>query len=358
MKRLITCSDGTWNKPGNIDRGVRVETNVEKMYQCICAYDTANNQIIPQLKFYDKGIGTGYSWKSNLMGGIRGAGIDKNIKDIYTFLILNYEPGDEIYLFGFSRGAYTARSIGGLIRNCGILRPEYIELVDKAYDLYRARDEYTKPESDMMVGFRRQYARENVTPIKFIGVWDTVGSLGIPLPWYRAWNMKKYQFHDVTLSSTVQNAYQALAIDERRRLFAPTLWKVSDTVKNDPNHPQKVEQRWFAGVHSNIGGGYADTGLSDIALQWLSVQAHKTGLCYERKEYEQIKGNPWGELRNSYTPLFWLWPPVWRSITLNDDTNQTIDESVLERFREMYQYRPRNLRKYVSIDNSEKSVLI
>ena len=88
MKRLITCSDGTWNKPGNTDRGVRVETNVEKMYQCICTYDTSDGQIIPQLKFYDKGIGTGYSWKSNLMGGVSGAGIDKNIKDIYTFLKL------------------------------------------------------------------------------------------------------------------------------------------------------------------------------------------------------------------------------------------------------------------------------
>lgn len=357
MKRLIACSDGTWNKPGNTDRGQRVETNVERMYQCICSYDTSNGQPVPQLKFYDKGIGTGLSWKANLLGGITGTGIDKNIKDIYTFLILNYEPGDEIYLFGFSRGAYTARSIGGLIRNCGILRPEYIELVDKAYELYRVRDEYTAPDSAMMAGFRRQYARENITPIKFIGVWDTVGSLGIPLPWYRKWNMKKYQFHDVTLSSTVEHAYQALAIDERRKMFMPTLWKISDTVRNDPNHPQRVEQRWFAGVHSNIGGGYADTGLSDLALKWLATKAHKTGLCYEEKVYELIKGNPWGELRNSYSVPFWLWPPVWRPITLHDESRQVVDESVLERFREMYQYRPRNLRKYVNMDNSNESIL-
>jgi uncharacterized protein (DUF2235 family) len=292
-----------------------------------------------------------------LLGGITGAGIDKNIKDIYTFLILNYEPGDEIYLFGFSRGAYTARSIGGLIRNCGILKPEYIELVDKAYELYRARDEYTKPESDMMVGFRKQYAREEVTPIKFIGVWDTVGSLGIPLPWYRVLNMKRYQFHDVTLSSSVENAYHALAIDERRKLFAPALWKLSETVKNNPDHPQQVEQRWFSGVHSNVGGGYADTGLSDLALKWLSAQAHKVGLCYDEKEYKQIKGNPWGELRNSYTPLFWFWLPAWRSITLNDETRQSIDESVLDRLREIYQYRPRNVRKYVDVESLNKQVL-
>jgi uncharacterized protein (DUF2235 family) len=358
MKRLIACSDGTWNKPGNIDRGQRVETNVERMYRCICSYDTSvSGQSVPQLKFYDKGVGTGTSWKANLLGGITGAGIDKTIKDVYTFLILNYEPGDEIYLFGFSRGAYTARSMGGLIRNCGILRPEYLELVDKAYDLYRARDEYSAPDSAMMHGFRKQYAREDVTPIKFIGVWDTVGSLGIPLPWYRKWNMKKYQFHDVTLSSTVENAYHALAIDERRRVFLPALWEVSDTVKNNPGHSQRMEQRWFAGVHSNIGGGYADTGLSDIALRWLSVQAHKTGLCYEQQEYELIKCNPWGELRNSYSLPFWFWPPVWRTVTLNDDSRQVIDESVLERFREIYQYRPRNLRRYVNVDNSNTQVL-
>jgi uncharacterized protein (DUF2235 family) len=358
MKRLITCSDGTWNKPGNTDRGQRVETNVEKMYQCICSYDNSTGQPIAQFKFYDKGVGTGYSWKSNLLGGITGAGIDKNIKDIYTFLITNYEPGDEIYLFGFSRGAYTARSIGGLIRNCGILKPEYLGLVDKAYELYRMRDEYTCPESDMMVGFRKQYAWEDVTPIKFIGVWDTVGSLGMPLPWYRSWNMRKYQFHDVTLSSSVENAFHALAIDERRKMFTPALWQLSNTVKNNPNHPQQVEQRWFAGVHSNIGGGYADTGLSDLALKWLAKQAHQIGLCYDTKNYETIKGNPWGELRNSYSPAFWFWLPAWRSITLNDDTRQTIDESVLDRFREMYQYRPRNLRKYVSIDESDKPVLV
>jgi uncharacterized protein (DUF2235 family) len=358
MKRLIACSDGSWNKSGNTDRGQQVETNVEKMYQCICSYDNSNERSIPQLKFYDKGIGTGYSRKANLFDGITGADIDKNIKDIYTFLILNYQPGDEIYLFGFSRGAYTARSIGGLIRNCGILRPEYIELVDKAYELYRARDEYTSPDSAMMTGFRKQYASENVTPIKFIGVWDTVGSLGIPLPWYSLRNKNRYQFHDVTLSSSVEHAYHALAIDERRKMFAPALWKVSDTVKNDPNHPQQIEQRWFAGVHCNVGGGYTDAGLSNIALKWLARQANKTGLCYDEKEFELIKGNPWGELRKSYTALYWFWLPAWRAITLHDESRQTIDETVLDRFREMYQYRPRNLSKIIKLSDSDQPMLI
>jgi uncharacterized protein (DUF2235 family) len=336
MKRLITCSDGTWNKPGNTDRGKPVITNVEKMFQCICDEDTSTPGLpISQVKFYDEGIGTGITLTDRLLGGIAGSGIDKNIKDVYTFLVLNYEPGDEIYLFGFSRGAYTARSIGGLIRNCGILKPEYLHLVDKAYDLYRDRNKYTSPDSDMMEAFRKQFAREDITPIKFIGVWDTVGALGIPLPWYKLRNRNKYKFHDVTLSPCVENACHALAIDERRRLFLPTLWEKT-------KHQQKIEQRWFAGVHSNVGGGYEDTGLSDIALSWLAAKANSIGLCYDQEVYEKIKGNVKGRLRNSYTPLYWFWWPVWRVIDLQDDT-QSIDETVWERCAHYQRYRPRNI---------------
>jgi uncharacterized protein (DUF2235 family) len=344
MKRLITCSDGTWNKPDNTDRGKPVSTNVERMFQCICTEDTAvPEQPVQQRKYYDQGIGTGISLADKLLGGIAGAGIDKNIKDVYTFLVLNYEPGDEIYLFGFSRGAYTARSIAGLIRNCGVLKPEYLHLIDKAYDLYRDRNKYTSPDSDLMQAFRKHHAWENITPIKFVGVWDTVGSLGIPLPWYKLKNRNKYKFHDVTLSSTVEYACHALAIDERRKLFLPTLWEKSNTAKNDPSHKQQMEQRWFAGVHSNIGGGYVDTGLSDIALNWLVKKANTAGLCYYPDVVQQIKGDCRGVLRNSYTPLYWFWLPVWRSIQLNSDSNQVIDESVWERCSHDQNYMPRNL---------------
>jgi uncharacterized protein (DUF2235 family) len=352
MKRLITCSDGTWNKPDNIDRGKPVSTNVERMFQCICHEDTSDpGQPVRQLKLYDEGVGTGTSLADKLLGGITGAGIDKNIKDVYTFLVLNYQPGDEIYLFGFSRGAYTARSIAGFIRNCGMLKPENLPLIDKAYDLYRDRNKYTAPDSDMMESFREHYAWEDITPIKFIGVWDTVGSLGIPLPWYRLKNKSKYKFHDVTLSSTVEYACHALAIDERRRLFEPTLWEKSNTVKNDPLHKQQIEQRWFAGVHSNVGGGYVDTGLSDIALKWLVNKAHVAGLCYHPEEVEQIKCNCQGELRNSFTPMYWFWLPVWRTIQLNDDSHQCIDDSVWERFGNDRNYMPRNLLPWISGSN-------
>jgi uncharacterized protein (DUF2235 family) len=346
MKRLITCSDGTWNKPDNKDRGQPVETNVEKMFRAICSTDTSDAyNPIRQLKIYDQGVGTGFTWKDRLIGGATGAGIDKNIKDMYTFLMLNYEPGDHIYLFGFSRGAYTARSIGGLIRNCGILKPENIMLVDKAYNLYRDRNKYSSPDSDLMTSFRHQYSHEDQTPIHFIGVWDTVGSLGIPLPWYKLRNRNRYKFHDLTLGSTVQYAYHALAIDERRRLFLPTLWQQSSAVINNPYHPQKMEQRWFAGVHSNVGGGYADSGLSDIPLNWLIEKGRDAGLCFEEERLNEIKPNYLAVIRNSYTPLYWFWFPTRRTLMNPKYPNQTVDESAYLRIRENLKYKPRNVPK-------------
>jgi uncharacterized protein (DUF2235 family) len=344
MKRIISCSDGTWNQPGTKDRGIEVKTNVAKMYECICHTGASD---IKQVKLYDEGVGTGYSWNDRLLSGAAGAGIDKKIKDVYEFFVLNYERGDEIYLFGFSRGAYTARSIAGFIRNCGILKKEYIHLVDKAYAYYRDRNDYTSPDSDLMKSFKAAYCVEAVTPIHFIGVWDTVGALGIPLPWYKLYNKERYKFHDVKLSSYVRHAYHALAVDERRVLFSPTLWEKSDSVKSDPEHPQKLEQRWFAGVHSNVGGGYLDCTLSNCCLQWLMDKAQEAGLCYHEppliKETEYDKG----ELRNSYTPAYWFWRSQWRKIDLADaNSNQTIDDSVWVRYRDgKWKYRPKNLKR-------------
>ncbi len=346
MKRIITCSDGTWNKPGATDKGKVVQTNVEKMFNCICEFgkDPKTNENISQPKAYDKGVGTGYSKWDQVSGGITGLGIDKHIKDMYTFICLNYEPGDHLYLFGFSRGAYTARSLGGFIRNCGVLKPACIHLVDKAYLLYRDRNEYSSPDSDMMASWRKNYCFEDITPIMFIGVWDTVGSLGVPLPSYKNRNMHKYMFHDCTLGSTVKHAYHALAIDERRALFLPTLWEKSDAVMQNSDHEQVMEQRWFAGAHSNVGGGYADSGLSDIALSWLIQKATDTGLCFYNPFKIEIKYNENGELRNSYTSRYWFWRPIWRSIVLNDNkTNQTVDESVWKRYNTNEKYRPKNL---------------
>jgi uncharacterized protein (DUF2235 family) len=348
MKRLITCTDGTWNRPGITDRGQLVRSNVELIYNCIC--NGIGKDGIEQLKIYDSGVGSStFSKKDQILGGMAGAGIDKNIKDVYKFLMLNYTVGDEIYLFGFSRGAYTARSLAGFIRNCGILKPENIHLVDEAYELYRDRNAYTQPDSDLMKGFKNKFCFENITPIKFIGVWDTVGSLGMPFRSKRKYNLERYKFHDVKISSTIDFAYHALAIDERRSIFSPTLWELSDTVKNNPNHKQIMEQRWFAGVHCNVGGGYVDCGLSDAALKWLIDKATAVGLNFnldaltKLEPKHELKPNAAGEQRNSNTIIYWLFRPIWRNVLKGKYTNETIDDSVKERHKLISAYAPPNI---------------
>lgn len=343
MKRLITCSDGTWDKPGDKgEDGKPLDSNVCLLYNAIAPV-AADGTL--QLKVYDTGVGTGYSWKDKLFGGITGLGIDHKIKDIYTFLVLTYTPGDELYIFGFSRGAYTARSLGGFIRNCGILKPANLHLIDKAFELYRDRNEYTAPESDLMRSFRANYSYEDITRIKMIGVWDTVGALGIPLPPWKLYNRERYKFHDVTLSSSVDYAYQALAVDERRRPFDASLWQVSGD-STAGQQTKEMEQRWFAGVHCNVGGGYEDRGLSNGPLQWLAGKARLRGLELDQSKLSAYTPNPLGIKRNSFTFTFWLTGKIWRKVESLDYPAQIIDESVFNRLKADPGYRPRNLHKY------------
>lgn len=275
MKRIIICCDGTWNEPG------KHPTNVQRIFEAISPKGKINiddvEHEIDQISFYIQGVGTA-GLMDKYLGGFTGQGIDDNIIEAYKFLIGNYCPGDQIYLFGFSRGAYTARSLAGLIRNCGILKPTKFNHLREAYDMYRHSKNH--PESENMIDYRRRFALSDEVPIRFIGVWDTVGALGIPARLALRSNMKKYQFHDVKLSSKVEFAYHALAIDERRSPFKPTLWELSDTVKKDPNHKQVLEQVWFPGVHSDIGGGYPEKGLCFISLLWLLEKAEATGLGF------------------------------------------------------------------------------
>jgi hypothetical protein len=270
--------------------------------------------------------------------------------------MLNYEPGDEIYLFGFSRGAYTARSVSGLIRNSGILKKQNLHLVDKAYDLYRDKNDYSSPDSDLMKSFRLAYSQEEITPIYFIGVWDTVGSLGVPLPWYNMVNLKKYKFHDVTLSSYVRHAYHALAIDEKRKLFQPTLWTKSSSVIDNPDHPQKLEQRWFSGVHSNVGGGYKDSKLSNLGLQWLLDKAADAGLCFNEGPLIVPTKFDKGKIINSYTFIYWFWLPKPRKPLIKNQANESIDESAWDLFKTNPKYRPPGLTIIYNLKNPEKRI--
>ena len=349
MKRIITCSDGTWNKPGAKYDGKYVETNVQRIFEAICKTTRQpNGSEVHQIKYYDEGIGAEGSWWSRMIDGATGKGIDDNIKLIYEFIVWNYEPGDELYLFGFSRGAYTARSLAGLIRNCGILKNNDLRLIDEAYEIYRDRK---NTSFDPNGSLAKQFREKNSHPlerIKFIGVWDTVGSLGIPargLQWY---NKKHYQFHDTTLSSLIENAYHALAIDEHRSNFKPTLWTKSNKIVAG-DLPQTMEQTWFTGVHSNVGGGYPNMGLSDIALEWMIEKAGLHGLGFDKTYINtQLKPCFEGSLYNSKTGIFEFLPDYLRPVMKTPDANEKVDDSVLERMRAMPHYRPENIINPVS----------
>jgi uncharacterized protein (DUF2235 family) len=272
MKRLIVCCDGTWNKPEHLNNGLLAPTNVSKLALAIAREDDKGTQ---QLVHYQRGVGT-RTWE-RLRGGALGIGLSRNVRECYASLVENYEPGDELFFFGFSRGAFTARSLAGLVRNSGILLSHHRARIDDAYRLYRSPDRDTEPAGLGAEMFRRLYSHP-LPDIEFIGVWDTVGALGIPAgPLTPPALMKRWSFHDTKLSSHVRHAYHALAIDERRAIFEPALWVRQDHAPVE----QDLEQVWFAGAHCDVGGGYADTGLSDIALLWMLGKAAACGLALD-----------------------------------------------------------------------------
>ncbi len=261
MRRLIVCADGTWNTPDETDDDKPVPTNVVKIQRAIKA---VAGDGVSQIAYYHSGVGT-HGFLDRVAGGVTGEGLDQNILDCYEFLVSNYVPGDELYFFGFSRGAYTVRSLSGLIRNSGIVKAVYASMAPEAFSLYRDRDPAKHPNGQAATAFRAAFSYE--TPIQCIGVWDTVGALGIPIGIFQQLSEAQYSFHDVSLSSRVLNAFHALAIDEQRKPFAPTLWTQP---KADADAKANwLEQAWFPGVHSNVGGGYVDTGLSDVAFDWM-----------------------------------------------------------------------------------------
>jgi uncharacterized protein (DUF2235 family) len=294
-KRILICCDGTWNRPDQMQDGQVCASNVTKIARCVSPVDSRG---IQQLMFYDKGVGTGRF--DRIRGGAFGSGIDKKILDAYRFLMINYTPGDELFFFGFSRGAYTVRSTFGFIRNSGLLKPEFAHKLPDAYALYRRRDNASHPDAVESELFRRSYSRE--PRAKFIGVWDTVGALGIPVGGLLQFLNKRRKFHDMTLSSWVDNAFQALAIDERRKPFQPSIWEQSTKANG-----QALEQVWFAGVHSNVGGSYPQSGLSDITLLWMMAKAEACGLAIDHNCMATVnnpKPDPSGKLYDSQTAWY------------------------------------------------------
>jgi uncharacterized protein (DUF2235 family) len=295
---------------------------------------------VPQIVYYDQGVGTGNSI-DRLTGGAIGKGVEENIHDAYRFLIANYEPGDELFVFGFSRGAFTARSTAGMIRKCGILDRQHVQLYGDALRLYQ--DDFTHPDDEPAVDFRTRHSCCSADPvaIKCIGVWDTVGALGIPLRGLRGLTRRKYSFHDTELSGTVEFAFHALAIDERRAPFEPTLWL------EKPKWNQLVSQTWFAGVHSDIGGGYAESDLSDISLQWMMDNAALAGLAFDERVLaaQPLTGRPTGTLNDSKKGLYRLTRGAARPIA--EGQSQMVHPSAIERWDQDPTYRPANLRHFL-----------
>jgi len=273
-KKLIVCADGTWNTENKTDQGRPSATNVLRVARALLPTDSEG---VSQVIHYEKGVGTDFGIR--VRGGAFGRGIFQNVSDCYEFLIHNFDPGDRIYLFGFSRGAYTARSLAGLIRNSGILKRGQESHRDEAIALYRDYDPATAPDGPLSVKFRA--ARSHEPGIEFIGVWDTVGALGIPGldGRFRLLKGLDWQFHDVKLSRVVKNAFHALAIHEHRAEFMPTLWEKQPPWEKQTAPPaqQVLEQMWFSGAHSDVGGGYPETGLSDVALEWMVGKAQDPG---------------------------------------------------------------------------------
>lgn len=348
MKRLVLCCDGTWNTPDQERGGRPAPTNVTKVALAV-APDGGG---IAQQVFYQPGVGTAVG--ERLRGGAFGWGLSKGVQDVYRSVVDNYEPGDQLYFFGFSRGAYMARSTVGLIRNAGILRRENSARIAQAFALYR--DRTVKPRHTESELFRRSFSH-GAASIRFLGVWDTVGALGIPLyrnPLTTLFN-RRWQFHDVELSRSVQAAYQALAIDETRRPYEPTVWQQSPEAEG-----QILEQVWFAGCHSDVGGGYADTSLSDVTLGWMADRARACGLVFDEGAFTWpddvtrrsaaeagFVPDPLGRLHDPNTGPARLMGRALRTLGSRPAGRESVSSTALVRRRQDATYRPGNLDRFL-----------
>jgi uncharacterized protein (DUF2235 family) len=285
MKRIVIACDGTWNR---LD--ARYPTNVAKLAQAVLPEGPDGvAQVVCHLDGVGTGRGTGWVARATdrVLGGLIGEGLMATLEAAYRFLVFAYTPGDEVLLFGFSRGAFTARSLAGLIRNCGILERARAAAVPAAVALYRARTAASGPDGEVARTFRALHAAHVTTgageaewraarglpagrplSLAYLGVWDTVGALGIPghLALARLLN-RGLAFHDTTLSGMVRSARHAVAIDERRRTFPPTLWDNLDAM-NAAAGAVPYAQRWFPGDHGSVGGGSAVTALPPPTEPW------------------------------------------------------------------------------------------
>ncbi len=312
MKRIAIFIDGTWNRPD-----AEHPTNVVRLSRCVQHYDRDTDTA--QVVIYSPGVGSGRGNTAfgrrldRTFGGALGWGLLDIIEETYRNLVYAYEQGDEVFIFGFSRGAFAARSLAGMIRSCGICPRSHLARIPEAVARYVSREPETHPEHPHSYAFRADFAPDTATSraeynwrraagptdaiqltLPYVGVWDTVGALGVPafLPFASKFNAK-YAFHDTKLSSSVLSARHGVALDERRKTFPPHLWSNLDelnaryAVESGPQPAPAYAQQWFPGNHGSVGGGGNRIGLSSIAMHWIAMGAEDAGLAINWDDFDR-----------------------------------------------------------------------
>lgn len=355
QKRLAIFLDGTWND-------VSSNTNVWRM-RALCAAKSKDSK--PQLVYYDVGV-------NGFLGGVFGQGLDQNIRLAYEWLIENYNDGDEIFIFGFSRGAFTARSLAGLVALEGVLRAgspigltQFFKRYQKGNEesIWTLRDKEAAGDTGKLTDEEKWLLKySQPAKVKMVGVWDTVGSVGIAAGNIPHVSRSQFDYLQTGLFLPIQNGYHALAIDEHRNDFAPTLWTVHH-YKDSNKKPaparllENVEQRWFVGAHANVGGGYESDPLAQAPLRWMMHKAESHGLSFRSEvslDGDALKSPIIDSYHSFGEGLYALVSPALnRAISAephvreNGDTdlnvNETIDVSVFQRWRADPNYRPKNL---------------
>ena len=379
-KNIILCSDGTGNSELK-GRG----TNVFKLYEAIDRFDSTT----PQIAFYDDGVGTESNKYLKMITGALGIGLSRNARQLYTHLVHSYTPGDKIYVFGFSRGAYTVRTLAGFILETGILdreqfnsESELSHYVNGAYKAYRRK--YKTLTSSLWrplfgwltrstYGFtdleqiRNRTHNDGKAEIQFIGVWDTVSALAVPykvLADFIDRFIFKFKFPDNNLHENVSKACHAISIDDKRKTFHPELWNEVNDERN------RIEQVWFAGVHANVGGGYPKQGLSLVAMDWMMKKAEGLKFIAQDADYFAEHANVHDKLYDSRAGLAAYYPYAPRDIykiCREHGVSPLIHESVYERSLKLTEgYAPGNLPvnmqfvstagEHVLVDETEKIV--
>jgi uncharacterized protein (DUF2235 family) len=362
-KRIGVFLDGTWNS-------VQTNTNIWRL-RSLCAEEDATG--CRQIAYYDEGVGT--RWGEWVRGGVFGYGLDSNVVHAYRWLVETYSDGDDVFVFGFSRGAFTARSLTGLIAKCGLLRPGAPLSVEQVFERYsegagatplyeleyqrrHGRTDFTRDESWLL-----QYSIR--IPIQFIGVFDTVGALGVPFGNIPGLSRNRFQFHNTRLSVIYENAYQALAIDEHRGPYDATLWtKYQPKVSDHSLHEElNVEQRWFVGAHANVGGGYREDRLAQVPLAWIVSRAQQNGMAFrfavplDGAEHLDPVVDSYSEFLHGGFKVATFGHRYYREIGrptrdvgqgLVDTVNETIDATVFDRWRRDKTYRPRNFARWAN----------